>query len=130
MRVAIPVAEYCGLDSLVYGHFGSAPLFVMVDSETMSVEPLGNADLGHDHGQCSPMKALAGARPDVVVVGGIGSGAGAGLRQAGVRVFQALGGTVAEALASLQNGRLKELVGPGTCAGHGEGSGCGHSHGH
>jgi predicted Fe-Mo cluster-binding NifX family protein len=43
MKVAIPVAEYCGLDSLVYGHFGSAPLFVLVDTETMSIESLSNA---------------------------------------------------------------------------------------
>lgn len=130
MKVAIPVAEYRGLDSVVYGHFGSAPVFVLVDSETMSVEVLGNADQIHEHGQCSPMKALAGAMPDVIVVGGIGGGAVNGLRQAGIRVFQSPGGTVAEALSLLQSGQLREVVGQGTCAGHGEGSGCGHSHGH
>ncbi|HSV99699.1 MAG TPA: NifB/NifX family molybdenum-iron cluster-binding protein [Sedimentisphaerales bacterium] len=77
----------------MYGHFGSAPGFVLVDSETMSVQALGNADQTHEHGQCSPMKALAGAMPDVVVVGGIGAGAVNGLRHAGIRVYQSLGGT-------------------------------------
>ncbi len=44
MKVAIPVAEDRGLDSEIYGHFGSAPVFVLVDSETMSVQALGNAE--------------------------------------------------------------------------------------
>lgn len=131
MKIAIPVAEYRGLDSLVYGHFGSAPLFVLVDSEAMSVEALGNPDQEHEHGQCNPMRALAGARPEAVVVGGIGTGAVRGLRQAGIRVYRTTGGTVADAISLLQSGGLEELTGSGTCAGHGEDSGCSHhSHGH
>ena len=100
MKVAIPVAEYRGLESLVYGHFGSAPIFVLVDSETMSVEALGNQDQAHVHGQCSPVKALAGARPDAVVVGGIGAGAVRGLRAAGIKVYCCCGGTVAQAVSN------------------------------
>ena len=130
MKVAIPVAEDRGLDSEIYGHFGSAPVFVLVDSETMLVQALGNADQTHEHGQCSPMKALAGAMPDVVVVGGIGAGAVNGLRHAGIRVFQSPGWTVADALTLLQSGRLKEVVAQGTCGGHAEGGGCDHSHAH
>jgi predicted Fe-Mo cluster-binding NifX family protein len=76
------------------------------------------------------MKSLAGAMPDVVVVGGIGAGAVNGLRHGGIRVFQSPGGTVADALALLQSGDLKEIVGQGTCAGHSEGGGCAHPHGH
>jgi predicted Fe-Mo cluster-binding NifX family protein len=129
MKVCIPVAEYCGLESLVYGHFGSAPVFALVDSETMAVEPMGNRDEGHVHGQCSPVKALAGAQPDAVVVGGIGGGALMGLRQAGIKVYQATGGTVAEMVALLKNGSLKEFAPGHTCGGHGEGAGCHHAHG-
>ena len=129
MKVCIPVAEYCGLESLVYGHFGSAPVFALVDSETMEIVPMGNQDEGHVHGQCSPVKALAGAKPDAVVVGGIGGGALMGLRQAGIKVYQATGGTVAEMVALLKNGGLKEVAPEHTCGGHGEGAGCHHSHG-
>lgn len=128
MKVAIPVAEYCGLESQVYGHFGSAPIFVLVDAETMSIEPLGNQDQDHVHGQCSPMTALAGARPDVVVVGGIGGGALVGLRQAGIKVYRAMDKTVAEVLSLLKSGDLPEVAPGDTCAGHGGHSGCGHSH--
>jgi len=129
MKVCIPVTEYRGLESPVYGHFGSAPLFVLVDSDTMSAECLGNPDEAHVHGQCSPVKALAGARPDAVVVAGIGAGALFGLHAAGIRVYQATGKTVAEAVSLLKNGDLKEIDRQHACAGHGEGSGCHHDHG-
>ena len=129
MKVCIPVAEYNGLESLVYGHFGSAPAFVLVDSETTSVELLGNGDRVHVHGQCRPVKALAGTKPDVVVVGGIGAGALLGLREAGIRVFQSAGKTVAEAVALLKRSELKEVGWEHTCGGHGEGGGCHHNHG-
>ena len=33
MKVCFPVPEDKGLDSLVYGHFGSAPLFGVDDHE-------------------------------------------------------------------------------------------------
>jgi len=127
MKIAIPVAEYCGLDSLIHGHFGSAPAFVLVDTQTMSVESVGNRDQGHVHGQCSPMRALAGARPDAVVVAGIGAGALVGLHQAGIKVYRAAGRTAAEAVALLTKGSLKEIALEDTCAGHGEGSGCAHT---
>jgi predicted Fe-Mo cluster-binding NifX family protein len=129
MKVCVPVAQNCGLDSPVYGHFGSAPMFVLVDSETMSVESLANRHEVHAHGQCSPLKALAGAKPDAVIVGGIGAGALLGLRQAGIRVFQGAGKTVAEVVSLLRNGGLSEVDPEHACTGHGAGPGCHHSHG-
>lgn len=126
MKIGIPVAEFCGLDSLVYGHFGSAPTFVLVDSETLAVEALGNQDRAHVHGQCSPIKALAGAKPEAVVVGGIGAGALLGLREAGIKVYRSAGATVADVVALLKKGDLKEVSWEDACTGHGHGSGCHH----
>jgi len=127
MKIAIPVAEYSGLKSPVYGHFGSAPVFALVDTETMSVEPIGNRDHGHVHGQCSPMKALAGARPDAIIVGGIGMGALLGLREAGIKVYRCIGGTVEEAVRQLKDEALQEIEENGACAGHGGGHTCQHT---
>jgi predicted Fe-Mo cluster-binding NifX family protein len=124
MKVAIPVAEDYGLESLVYGHFGSAPVFVLVDSETMSVESLGNRDQAHVHGQCSPMQALAGRSPDAVVVGGIGAGAVRGLRAAGIKVYHCDGGTVAQAVGWLKAGELPEMDEDSACTGHAGGHTC------
>ena len=124
MKIAIPVAEYCGLESLVYGHFGSAPVFALVDSETLFVEAINNRDHDHAHGACSPMKALAGARPDAVVVGGIGMGALLGLRASGIKVYRAVGGTVADAVRQFKAAELAEIEEDGACAGHGGGHSC------
>ena len=127
VKIAIPVAEYRGLESEVYGHFGSAPAFALVDAETMSVEAIGNRDHAHVHGACSPMKALAGARPDAVIVGGIGMGALMGLREAGIKVFRAVGGTVADAVRQLKAAELAEMDEAGACSGHGGGNTCRHT---
>ena len=124
MKVCIPVEEYLGLDSVVYGHFGSAPDFALADTETMHVEPLANRDHGHVHGACSPIKALAGANPDAVVVGGMGTGALRGLRSLGIKVFRCAGGTVAEAIRQLKAGELIEMDELAACAGHNDGHGC------
>ncbi len=118
MKVAIPVSEYSGLDSPVYGHFGSADYFVLVDTDTMKAECLSNRDRHHEHGACRPLKALAEAKPDVVLVGGIGPGALIGLRQAGIAVYRAPSGSVAEALRLFKAGELEELDAEATCAGH------------
>lgn len=126
MRIAIPVADYRALESQVYGHFGSAPVFALVDSETMAIEPAGNCDHGHVHGACSPLKALAGAKPDAVVVGGIGGGALMGLRAAGIQVYRCTEGTVADAVRLLKDNKLEEIDDTGACAGHGGGHTCHH----
>ena len=124
MKIAIPVGEYLGLESPVFGHFGSAPAFALVDAETMSVEAIGNDDQSHVHGSCSPMRALAGARPQAVIVGGIGMGALMGLRAAGIKVYRAAGGTVADAVRQFKAAELTEIEEDGACGGHGGGHSC------
>ena len=124
MKLCIPVAEYRGPDSVVFGHFGSAPMFVMVDSETSTVEPLVNQDVGHEHGACNPLRAMAGRQVDALIVGGIGAGAVRGLRAAGIVVYRSPEQTVAEAIAQFKAGQLTEIDLQGTCGGHAHGGGC------
>ncbi len=127
MRVCFPVSHPEGLNSRVYGHFGSAPAFVVVDTESGTWETVPNRDLHHRHGQCSPVRALGTRAVDAVVVAGIGPGALAGLTRAGIRVYQARPGTVEENLRLWKDGRLPEWDPATTCAGHG---GAGHAHRH
>jgi Dinitrogenase iron-molybdenum cofactor len=54
MRIRIPITCDEGLDSLISSHFGSAPLFAVVDSESGVVRRLTNARAVHEHGACSP----------------------------------------------------------------------------
>lgn len=127
MKLFIPVAEEKGLQSPIHGHFGSAPMFLFIDSDSKAVELVDNGDKAHVPGACNPLKSIGGRAVDAVVVGGIGMGALMGFRRAGIRVFHAAGGTVADALAALASGRLPELDRQASCAGHDAGGGgCGH----
>jgi predicted Fe-Mo cluster-binding NifX family protein len=127
MKIAFPVQLDQGLDSQVYGHFGSAPSFVILDSASGEFETVGNSDAHHAHGQCQPMKALAGSPVDAVVVGGIGGGALMRLQAQGIRVFRAVEGSVKQNLDYMKSGKLPEFSVHMTCAGHQGGqSGCAH----
>jgi predicted Fe-Mo cluster-binding NifX family protein len=127
MKIAFPVLEDAGMDSTVYTHFGSAPVFLIVDPANSAVTSVKNRDQHHAHGACNPMRALDDQRVDAVVVGGIGAGALAGMSRMGISVHRSQAATVKENLALLASCGLP-VIGPhGTCGGHGAGGGCAHS---
>ena len=118
MKICFPVSANKGLDSPVYNHFGSAPMFLLVDAEQRSVAEEVNRDIHHQHGACRPLRALGGQAVDAIVVGGIGAGALSGLNQSGLKVYQAAAGTIAENLDRLLKQELVELTPAQTCGGH------------
>lgn len=125
MKIAFPVQDDRGEESIVYGHFGSARFFVIADSNDGALESRPNKDREHAHGQCQPLAAL-GVNVDAVVVGGIGAGALSKLQAEGVKVYRAVEGTVQENMELITSGRLPEFTLEQTCAGHGHGGGCVH----
>lgn len=127
MRIAFPSQDNRGMDSPVYGHFGSAPYFIIVDSDTGTYESTDNSDSQHQHGQCRPMEALSGHTVDMVVVGGIGAGALKKLSAAGIKIYRAVEGSVSENFNLMQSGLLPLFTLDQTCAGHGPGETCAHS---
>lgn len=126
MKIAFPSTKDKGLDSAVFNHFGSAPMFIVVDSDTLATSVITNGDMHHAHGACSPMKALSGVRVDAIVVGGIGGGAINGLQRLGIRVYKATGKTVRENFELLQQNALSEMSALHACQGHGNAGGCAH----
>lgn len=128
MKIVFPTQEDRGLDSIVYNHFGSAPVFIIVDDSDDSFEAAANQDLDHEHGQCQPMLALGGRTADAVVVGGIGGGALRKFRSSGIRVHRAVQGSVKENLELIKGGFLPEFEMRNTCGQHGKigGKGCAH----
>lgn len=126
MNICFPVMENQGMESEVYGHFGSAPGFVIVDIAANTVTEIDNSDRIHQHGACNPVAGLGGHSVDAVVVGGIGGGALYKLNAAGIRVFQARSGSVAENVALFRADELPEYLPGHTCGGHGHGNGCAH----
>jgi len=67
MKVCFPVMENEGLESRVFGHFGSAPQFVVVDTVTNEMTAINNSDQVHEHGACNPVAGLGGYEVDAIV---------------------------------------------------------------
>ena len=124
MKIGFAVQENEGMESRVYDHFGSAPAFIIVDTEGKEVLTVDNKDLGHVHGACNPVMALDGKSVDAIVVGGIGAGAIVKLNAMGIKVFGAAALTIKDNLSLLGENKLQELSVDNSCRGH-EG-GCGH----
>jgi predicted Fe-Mo cluster-binding NifX family protein len=125
MKVCFPVVKTEGMESIVYGHFGSAEAFVVVDTETKDIVTIKNKDEHHAHGMCNPLRAFDGNKVDVIVVEGIGAGALMKLNSLGIRVYKALATSVRKNIELLNYNQLPEFSMSHTCAGH-KGSGCGH----
>ncbi len=119
MRICIPVKADAGAKSAVCEHFGSSPLFLIVDTESGACRALPNRNAHHAHGMCQPLAAIQGERLDCLVVAGMGNGALMKLTAAGVRVFLTDHPTVEEAVRALQAGTLRPLTPDRACAGHG-----------
>jgi predicted Fe-Mo cluster-binding NifX family protein len=128
MRVCFPVQKDEGVASAVFNHFGSAPAFVVVDTDSKALSTIANGDRHHAQGACNPLKALDNQQIDAVVVGGIGAGALSRLTQAGIKVYRASSGTIQENLALFIDRGLAEYTPQVSCSGHshGHGGGCAH----
>ncbi len=124
MKICFPVDVDNGLDSQIFGHFGSAPFFVVFDTQSQTTGTINNQDLGHTHGQCNPMKALNGKMMDAIIVGGIGGGAITGLNNMGIKVYKAAKGNIQDNIQLFEAGSLREMTMADTCAGHSDG--CAH----
>lgn len=126
MKICFPVEVNQGMSSQVFGHFGSAPLFVVVNTETGDVASITNSDQIHEHGACNPIAGLGGHQVDAIVVGGIGGGALSKLNRSGLRVFQAQPGTIFTNIELFKTDDLPEYMPGHTCGGHGHDHGCSH----
>ncbi len=126
MKVCFPVQNDEGIESKVYNHFGSAPMFVVMDTDTNEIETINNRDQHHAHGACNPMKALDNRKVDAIVVGGIGAGALTRLNQRGIAVHKTQAETIRENAALFTARALPVFTLQGCCGGHSHDGGCAH----
>lgn len=122
MKICVPVEANNGLDSKPFGHFGSAPMFIVCDLESGNLSTISNGDLEHEHGKCQPIKALSGNIVDAVIVGGIGQGAISKLNSMGIKVYKSQGETIKDNLDLYKENKLQEFPSNHTCS-HDD---CGH----
>ena len=119
MQICIPVDNDNGLSSTVCAHFGSAPAFMIVNTDDRSCRLLQNQNDHHAHGMCVPVAALQGETVDGIVVGGIGMGALNKLIAADIQVYRADCNTVAEVVDAFNSGALTVMQPGMSCRGHG-----------
>jgi len=123
VKICIPVDEDQGLASPVCLHFGSAPYFMIVNTDDDTCRAIPNRNEHHAHGMCQPLMAIQGEDIDGIIVGGIGMGALNKLLAAGIQVYQAQQATVALSVEAIKAGRLPVMSPGAACGGH-------HSQGH
>jgi len=126
MLICFPIERNEGLDSKLSDHFGSAPMFLIADTDTNELTVISNSNQHHSHGACNPLQALQGSGIEGVAVRGIGAGAIAHLSHCGLRVYQAMEETIRENVEKLKMNGLPQYSPAQGCSGHGHGGGCCH----
>jgi predicted Fe-Mo cluster-binding NifX family protein len=125
MRLCIPTLDDGGLEAVPSDHFGSAPYFTFVDTESDSCDVTRNSGAGHAHGQCRPLDFLGKATVDAILCRGLGKRAFARLKRAGIAVYVTLEKDVGATVRAFEGGFLRELTSEEACHGHGSGHGRG-----
>lgn len=129
MKVCFPVAINNGLDSELFNHFASSPLFLIVDSESSDVEAVENCDLQAPEKGCDPFAALQGRKLDAIVVDAIGDAVHQTMNMCGFRVYSANSSNLRQLVEALKNGQLEEIEpfysqDAGQCGDNDEEEGC------
>jgi len=118
MRICIPTQDDRERDAIASEHFGSAPFYTIYDSEMKSYHTVNNADRGHHHGSCSPMKVLHQENINVALCRGLGQRALQKLQEAGIRIFQSLEANVQANIESFLRNELTEFTMENSCHTH------------
>jgi predicted Fe-Mo cluster-binding NifX family protein len=118
MNICIPIDEDKGLQSQVCAHFGSAPAFMLVDTDSGRCRAVPNTNQHHGHGTCTPLASLQRERIDGIVVGGIGIGALSKFEAANIRVYISEHATVEKTVDAFKAGLLKPMEPNRACAHH------------
>lgn len=112
MQIAVS-ADGRDLDALISPHFGRAPTFVFVNTETLDVKAEANPGIETPRGagiQAAQFIADRGA--EAVLTGTIGPNAYETLQAAGIPVFSVSAGTVRSAVQAYQAAHLMPITGP------------------
>ncbi|HNZ28817.1 MAG TPA: NifB/NifX family molybdenum-iron cluster-binding protein [Candidatus Goldiibacteriota bacterium] len=122
MKICVPSGSKKGLEAEVYGHFGSAPYFTLIDTESGETEIIENSHSQHEHGACNPAGTIEGKGVKAVVCAGMGARAVQKLNDAGIKVFSGNFSRVSECVDAFKRGEIAEMSINGSCRGHD----CGH----
>lgn len=129
MRLAFPIKEDAGLDSVIDEHFGTAQNFLIVDTDSRETELMENKKLSGDSG-CKSGMFKKKDKVDAVVTKCMGDGSQRNLAKVDIKVFQAEKDTINENLDLFNADQLKLFHIFDFCQAHKnkKEGGCGHHH--
>jgi len=120
MKLCFPIQDDNGLASDIFDHFGSAPRFLIYNTEKKDSYIFENQDMEQRHGHCNPMRALRGNIVDAVIVGRVGAATLKGLNNLGIRVYQIAKGDIQAHIGLYKRKKLTEITLLHACGGHGQ----------
>ncbi len=112
MKVAV-TSKGQTLDDQVETRFGRSPYFLVVDTDSMNVEPVENPNTTAGGGagiQSAQLMTEHDAK--AVLTGNCGPNAFRTLEAAGVKLITGVSGTVREAVQKFKDGELSDASGP------------------
>ncbi len=107
MRICLPTTSAAGLAARLSPHFGRAPFFTLVETDTGAVDVIANTHQHHEHGHCDPIGALGDVAAEAVVCRGVGAHALLLLEQRGLPAYLTEEWTVESAVHAFRSGELK-----------------------
>lgn len=110
MKICFPAIEDAGMKSEIYGHFASAPHFIIIDTDSRLSSVIANSDPGNPFAGCNPFSALSRQQLDGIIVGGIGDESVRVMNICGFKVYQAASASVAENVALFEGNGLPEVA--------------------
>lgn len=115
MRIGIPSDRPGGLDAGVSAHFGHCDLFTAVEIEGDQIKKVWTIDNDGEHNCMIPVRKMADAGIDAVLIGGIGRRPLMEFKNVGIKVFVGAAGTVKDVLANYMNNGLMEATVQDAC---------------
>ena len=119
MKICIPIEKENGLESLVHWHFGSAPFFMIYDTDLKTYNVIDNRDRMHQEGHCNPLSTFAQTPIDMLIVANIGPRALQRLKDRNIKVMSIeTEGKISDVILALEKGVLKEMKDTEACTHH------------
>lgn len=130
MKIAFPVKENQGLKSMIDDHFGTAPQFLIVDTNSRNVALVDNRKLTSGESGCKKGIFQESDQVDAVVTRCMGDGSRKLLTAANIKVYQAQKESVQENLDLFEKDQLQLFHIFDHCLTHKnkKEGGCGHHH--
>ena len=117
MKVGIPSNNPGGLDAGVSAHFGHCDLFTAVEIEGDRIEKVWTIENVGEHNCMIPVRKMADAGIDTVLIGGIGRRPLMEFQNNGIKVYIGAAGTVKDALTKYLSDALVEATLQDVCQG-------------